>query len=169
MDTNPLKSILQEQRRNAFSALAGSSLYYSIPLRENVLNAILSEERASQLAKGKNIPDIRLSLRDGSFEAGNLPLIGSLVFTIPERIDFPNDPILRLTPQGFMGRLIGGVIGALGIGPDFVRVASGVVFIDLGKLASAKGHANLLPLLKPVRLRCLPGVLWLEGELQVPE
>lgn len=163
-----INRILSEQRSQGFPALAGTKIRFSIPLRENVVNAVLAAERAKTESEGKRTPAIRLSLLDGGMEAHGLPVVGSMTFTLPERIDFPADPILRLTPRGLLGRLIGGVIGgvigALGIAPDFVRVEGGQVCIDLEQRLATLGHSDLISFIGPVRLHSLPGVIWLEGE-----
>jgi hypothetical protein len=165
--TKEFQRILSEQRGQGFPALAGTNVRFSIPLRENVVNAILAADRAKKESEGKRTPDIRLSLIDGGIEAKNLPVVGSLAFTLPEQIDFPDDPILRLTPRGFLGRLIGGVIGALGIAPDFVRVESGQVCVDLGRYTASIEYGDLISFVGSVRLHSLPGVIWLEGEMKV--
>ena len=158
-----LQRILDEQRAARFSGIAGTSVRYSIPLRENVINAFLVATIGEQDTPARNL---RLTLRNDAIEARGIPIISSLTFQLPERIDFPHDPILRLTPTGFMGRLVGTALATFNLAPDFVRFEGGQLRIDIGRLLTSKGQEALLRLLRPVRIHALPGVIWLEGELE---
>jgi hypothetical protein len=171
-----LDSLLQKIRSDSFAALRGAVVTGRLPVREPILNQILTLVRQE-----RDLPTKRLEIRlqDGNqFTVFLQPQIGflwpqvKLDFEIIPEVNFQTDGRLTLRSLGFLGgptaQLLRTVLlRALKLPNECVIVEGNLIHIAVREALNVRGATDIAVLFRSLQLATRSGVLYIAFHLSV--
>jgi hypothetical protein len=166
-----LVRILEQLRATRFADLAGARIGASIPIPERILNELV----AASIPPTAPVRDVavrpqagdRFALRARLASLDFLPPI-TLTVVIERQPELPDSPlVLRLLSIPGMIAMMGAAASIASKLPPGIRMDKDLVLVDLKTLAERQGYADLLPLIRSLRIRTEEGRVILEVDAGV--
>jgi len=152
----PLLELLDEQRAAGFPDVAGMDVSAIVPVSDRLLNELI----ACRLPAGGTVSDVRVESRPANVlavrarltRAAFLPAV-AVTLEIVRQPELPRDPVLVLRlASSILAPLAGIVLRVLDALPTGIRLEGDLIYVDLRELLRQHGLADLLPLLKDLRV-----------------
>lgn len=171
-----MPSILNQLRSGDLSALGGARVWLDLPLREDLLNAMLAEvcagnegplEQIVLAIHAQNRVHVQLSVRKWGFAKSF-----GFELEVERDMGFPDAPALRLslpTAHAFMGTVIEILGAAFGFLSGGISVEGRTIVVDLAKMAPDDKAREMLRLVRRGEIETQQNLLMLRVSLEVDE
>jgi hypothetical protein len=166
-----LVRILEQLRATRFTDLNGARIAASIPISERVLNELV----AVSVPPSAPVRDVtirpqagdRFAVRARLTRFDFLPAI-NLTVVIERQAELPDSPlVLRLLSVPGLIAMVGAAASIASKLPPGIRMDKDCVLVDLKTLAERQGYADLLQLIRSVRVRTDDGRMIVEVDAGV--
>ena len=169
-----MQLLWEQQRAEGFPALAGAVVEGSVPLRERVLNEVITALVAQR--GGGALRDAQVSLPGGTRVVAQVTVEKFLLrktltveMDIDPRIDFARSPLLVLTlaqSPGLLGFVIEIVIGMAGLPPGTLTMSGQRITVNLRTLMEKAGQGDLANLIQTIGFTGEPGLLFVHFHIE---
>lgn len=166
-----LAALLAEERGAGLERLAGSRVHATVPLRDALVALVIARMRLPPVVRSVQIrflPDSRILVEALVRVLGFSKRMDAVLRVEDSMRPGPPRTIrLAFAERSFLSSaagLAGSLLGSLGPG---VEIRDGIVTIDLDRLASVAGVADLAEHVREIRMTGQEGVLWVEVEAEV--
>ncbi|HXE81170.1 MAG TPA: hypothetical protein VNK41_10495 [Vicinamibacterales bacterium] len=166
---NQLAALWAEERDGGFARLTGSSLRAVVPVREQLAALLLNHVRLPSAVRGLAVRFLTANHIGVEAEIQVLGFRKRLETVLriegPMRAERPRTMRLAFAERSFLtsaASLAGSVLGGEGL-----EVRDGTITVDVDRLASRAGVADLAEHLRTLAISTDEGVLWIEVEAKV--
>ena len=163
--------ILEQLRATRFTDLHAARIAASIPISERLLNELV----AVSVPPSAPVRDVtirpqagdRFAVRARLTRFDFLPAI-NLTVVIERQAELPDSPlVLRLLSVPGLIAMVGAVASIASKLPSGIRMDKDCVLVDLKTLAEHQGYADLLQLIRSLRIRTEEGRVIVETDVAV--
>jgi hypothetical protein len=170
-----LATIVRERLGIELAELAGTTVSGEIPLSNAVVNRVIAERLA-----GRQLPvsSVHVEAREGDVIVAHVTPRARFVppIRIDTRIetqpDFPGHPVLWLRwsipGAGLLALVAAPALAFFKALPPGIRVDGDRIAVDVRELLHARGHGEILPLVRGVRVHTRESVIAVQFDLHVP-
>lgn len=157
--------ILEEQRAAGFPAFAGADIKGLIPLRESLLNELVSSRKrkggAFEIQSIRIRPRNRIEI-DGILKISIFTKALTVGIQLAPEAKVAAGQRLTLQIEGILGALAPLAQSAVAKFKPALTLEGNQAQIDIAAALAMKGHGNLAPMVRRIGLTTEPGILYID-------